>query len=481
MECKAEDYYDIPNELLPTPNFAGRPASEISDIGVVDGFWTFPDVSPLFFNADDGDVDSTREARCPEKSSQLHAPTQPEVPEVKVTSPSSNHAHRHTRNWSNVGPAMDMARLQKKASTAPPGATYLPDFAPQPLQRALSVGLGQSQTTRGRSECKKSHVEDFVAIKSALREIRSEPLLHLPSAGKCRIRGQAGGTLQSPSSISEMAREGRMGRNERLAKLDTAVMDYDAESIFGSTISMTNTPQELYGAAEVEITRTQCPRQPSRRNFLMRVSPETSLVPQQHTRSQRLDAQGLETLQHDDDVASTGTREQGRLYLPGPVVLEKHAVLARKASVATMDLFDSGLESRAKRFSDLTTTDGIVSFFADLGVTENSPDDCLDRYWLDERPGQRASAWSRRTSIVSIIEPVLGGPLSPLSPLSPESAQSGRQTRNITRMPSKFSLSSASSSASLPRPGTPMGKRLKWIRLLTPGLPGSAFLKSAGS
>jgi hypothetical protein len=37
MDHPIEDYYDMPAELLPSANFAGRPTSDIS---MLDGLWT---------------------------------------------------------------------------------------------------------------------------------------------------------------------------------------------------------------------------------------------------------------------------------------------------------------------------------------------------------------------------------------------------------------------------------------------------------
>ncbi|KAF2132588.1 hypothetical protein P153DRAFT_363890 [Dothidotthia symphoricarpi CBS 119687] len=480
MECKAEDYYDIPYELLPTPNFAGRPTSEISDIGgVLDGFWTFPSSESSSSGGDD-DSGLTPTAQSPAKSLPLRIHVEQEAAEklgIKAISPSSNRVQRHTRYWSDLGPTSEIPRPGKKAATAPPGAPCLLDFAAQPPRRALSAGLGRSKTVRRRTTHRQSDVESFLVANGALEGMKSEPQKPLPQpphTSECETTAQMWSTLQPLSSISEKDRVRKALRRKKLTMLDTSFVDFQARRYFESPISMTNTPRELYGVSAPGFPGIPpCPR--SSGSLSIQSLPQTSLHPKQP------DTLHPETLQCNDDVVGAYTGEQSRLYLPGPVVLEKHSMLLRKDSVATMDVFDSGPEPKAKRFSDLMTADGIVTFFADLGVIDETSDDSLDKYWVDEESKQRSSAWSKCTSIVSIMEPVLRSPLSPPSPPSPRSAQSGCEMTGLTRIPSRFSFSSASSSASLPRAGTPIGKRLKWIRLLTPGIPGSAFLKSAGS
>ena len=72
------------------------------------------------------------------------------------------------------------------------------------------------------------------------------------------------------------------------------------------------------------------------------------------------------------------------MYIPGPIRIEDEIVATpRKGSIASLEPFRQP-SSHGKRFSDLVALDGIVCFFQDLGVVDESSEEGLDRYWLSD-------------------------------------------------------------------------------------------------
>jgi hypothetical protein len=84
MDHPIEDYYDMPAELLPSANFAGRPTSDIS---MLDGLWTMI-ISSSSSSEDGHDNDSDHTA-----------PTTTN-PAAIVTD--TNRATRKAQDYSNV-------------------------------------------------------------------------------------------------------------------------------------------------------------------------------------------------------------------------------------------------------------------------------------------------------------------------------------------------------------------------------------------
>jgi hypothetical protein len=147
-------------------------------------------------------------------------------------------------------------------------------------------------------------------------------------------------------------------------------------------------------------------------------------------------------------------------------MLAQHPAQLRRDSVATLDPFslDPKLESLRKRLSDVVGLDGLVMFFEDFDVVAEVTEATLDKYWLCETQNIHdlddidEEGLDARTVSASSMEGT--------TPKGPWVAQSPRE--------SKFSFSSASSTASVPA----KRKRNRLRGLLSPGLPGAAFLKS---
>jgi hypothetical protein len=98
------------------------------------------------------------------------------------------------------------------------------------------------------------------------------------------------------------------------------------------------------------------------------------------------------------------------VYIAGPIQLEeKITASARRGSNANLERFDDGTVPRAKRFSDLVALDSIVMYFQALGVAEEASEACLDRYWVQSKKSNHASAGKtsrKAAAAVAAIPPV---------------------------------------------------------------------------
>jgi hypothetical protein len=154
-------------------------------------------------------------------------------------------------------------------------------------------------------------------------------------------------------------------------------------------------------------------------------------------------------------------------------MLAKHPAKLRRDSVATLDpfTFDPRLDSLGRRISDIVGLDGIVMFFEEFGVVGQVTEVTFDQYWLrkslimsDDMDEEMEDMVARKRSVGSVKE---------TGPLGSWVAQSPRREG----LKSKFS--SASSTVSMHAPEKRKRSRLRG--LLSPGLPGAAFLKSPAS
>ncbi|KAL1609266.1 hypothetical protein SLS59_001630 [Nothophoma quercina] len=131
MQTTGEDYYDIPDDELPSANFAARPTSEISELGLlgIDGLWTYLNFTSFSSRSTDSedDIDDgpTPTAPAPEMHwfPQPAMPnTPPDTPVIKVTSPSRRQSLRQRlRSVSDVALIVRKPSMRQKAATAPPG------------------------------------------------------------------------------------------------------------------------------------------------------------------------------------------------------------------------------------------------------------------------------------------------------------------------------------------------------------------------
>jgi len=468
MEHSAEDYYDMPVDLLPSANFAGRPTSDIS---MLDGLWTMivSSSSSSEDGADDDDDDDDERGTQPRPT-----PTQlepPKTPQVTTMSPLGDGVRTRIATLSNNMGTMDRPQLRQKTQTAPPGGFSATTFPLPGPRRAISARLGYSNTVKRRQPNPCDGTRGTLPGRTKESDERLGPQKPLPARPAYDEEATCPRTTRPPSSFSEKARVQETLKQKQVGTLDTALAAYEFRRLSTSPGSMLGTPRELYAIPEQVATsnsldspraahswrKSARPFSPKRRS----VSPESTLS------SVRV----ADTLEQEYNTGKmVGAAEQGRIYLAGTITLAQHPAELRRDSVATLDpfAFDPKLESPGRRMSDLVGLDGIVMFFEDFGVVAEPTEATLDKYWLREGCGPsedivEASPADAPNSRASSVEET-----------EPRSVCMAHSARG-----SKFSFSSASSAASVPRPERRKRSRLR--DLLSPGLPGSAFLKAPAS
>lgn len=449
MDGVVKDYYDIPDQWIPSSNFANRPASEISEINS-DGLWTF------MSSSDSSQASSEAEDILPPTSRETPGRTKRE-PEPVIIAPQP----RLSRS-SNYQQVLNCSIMREKAATAPVGGLDIPAFAPQLPRRAVSVRLGPSRTIRGRNPQREDHAVDPLTVRRAFVDELMGPHGRLPSPPGPTAMSDSSlwGDAALSRSFSQRARIRKTLEDKNAKRLKIDIVDFESQGLLSSPRSMMNTPRELYAIPEKRATVEE-PSSPSsphakdaRRSIMSSLSGKGSALCLKVSRHQR---QVTCTLK----MYPEGWQP---IYLPGKICLAKHPAQLRKDSVASLDPFAKEVEPRIRRHSDLRVIDSITAFFEDFGVTEVATEVCLDIFWRDAHQEPHHVADARRSSILSVEEPLLR---------SPQSQHSLRGSR--------FSSSSASSSTSLPRNGTPMRQRDRLKRLLSPAFPGSAFLKAPGA
>ncbi|KAI2479267.1 hypothetical protein Ptr902_09478 [Pyrenophora tritici-repentis] len=443
MEHAAEDYYDMPIELLPSANFAGRP---MSDISMLDGLWT------MIVSSSSGE-DGADEEELQTQSRPSQTQESPKTQKVTIVSQLGD----------NVD--MDRPRLRKKAQTAPPGGFDTSTVPPPKPRRAISTRLGYSNTVKRRQPKPYDEIKGSLTARSIESDMRTGPQKPLPALPAYDDDAISPRTTRPPGSFSSKARVQETLKQKQLGTLDTALADYDFRRLPTSPGSMLATPRELYAIPEQVATSSSLdsPRAArSWRNSARQLSPKTG--------STRSNVRVADTLKQKHNTGEVDAAGQGRIYLPGTIILAQHPAKLRRDSVATLDpfAFDTKLESPGRRTSELVGLDGIAMFFDGFGVVAEVTEMTLDRYWLREGCEPTDGVVDdfdadARNSIVSNIQET--------GPTSQRVAHSDRG--------SKFSLSSASSAASVPPPEKRKRSRLR--DLLSPGLPGSAFLKAPAS
>ena len=253
------------------------------------------------------------------------------------------------------------------------------------------------------------------------------------------------------ASFSRKPRVRETLERKQLTRLRVDFVEAGPDKFGDSPQSMLGTPVELYPSLEPQ-------RQPGRfrptsaingkRGTSTPVSPET---PSPFRRS-RLPSNDRSAGDEDlDDLFRT------RLYVHGPIQLENHPALLRKDSVATLDPFASEIDSIGRRPSDLMALEQIVVYFEDMCLNEGASDVCLDRYWLN---GPQQAVQITEFDVME-LEP-------PSTPRSQQSCGS----KDAPSVLSRFSFSSASSSASVPQSSPQKRQLVRLRRLLSPALPG---------
>lgn len=457
MADNKKDYYDLPTEWIPSPNFANRPASEISDINLMDGLWTFicsSDSSPA---ASETEENLTPVAQVATKlpPSELDVPA---GPVITISGPTDGVPRIRQRSFSNDVELLERPSLRTKADTAPAGPLSLPDYAPQLPRRAISARLGPSKSKKGCMPQQTIRVTNPSVFREAKIGDRQGPRKRLPSIPQPATQGDNGDMLavtQPLGSFSQKARVRKTLDDRKVKRLDTSMVESKPRPT-----SMLKTPRELYAIPENNIAKVELLSPSSLHAKYARKSIMSSLLGSSPTLRLSKAFRARSTGKYINGLYLTG---RWPVYLPGAICLEQHPAQLRKDSVASLDPFAKEVEPRGKRDSDMIMLDSLAMYFADFGIIEEESDYCIDRFWLDEyRVSCHVVDTPRNASITSMDEPPVR---------SPETPQSGH-----SRQGSRFSFSSASSSMTQPRSGTPMRQRDKLKRLLSPAFGGlSAF------
>ncbi|KAJ8111761.1 hypothetical protein OPT61_g5724 [Boeremia exigua] len=461
LQTTGDDYYDIPDDELPSANFAARPTSEISDLNLldIDGLRTwmsFASTSSESTDADDFDDGPTPTALTPDLSLMPRPEmpgTPPDTPAIEVTPPSRTKSLRQKlKRMSGVVAVGRKSSTRQKADTAPPGAFDSPEYAPQVPRRAVSAKL---QKRVAREERHSRHL-------SSESDLKARTILGLsmsPKEERPTFASHWGSNdseedmrmefLQPNASFSRKPRVRETLEKKQLSRLTVDFVGKVADELVDSPHSMLGTPEELYAAA-------QPPPQPARfrttsaihgkRGTSTPVSPKTPSPFQRQPLSK-------DSFPGDEDLEDL---YRTRVYVSGPICLEQHPAMLRKNSVATLDPFASEVDSIGRRPSDQLALERIFVYFDGMGMGEPASDECLDRYWL-------------HPPLQALQETALG--VTELEPLTPRSQQSG-SSQDTSSALSRFSFSSASSDASVAQ-GSPQKRQLVRLRkLLLPALPG---------
>jgi hypothetical protein len=455
MNDNTKDYYNMPSESIPSPCFANRLASGISDTNLTNRLWTFiisSESSSCSPGAEDGPTPRVQSA-----AKSLHfEPGDPQEPAIIMTGLTDDLLQPRPKSLSDAN-IIEGLILRKKAITVLPSAPGMLEYAPQLPRRAISVRLGPSKTIKRRTPHQENVVTDPLVARRAIEaadKTRSHgQRVQPPRSWIGNGRGHIVTDAQLPGSFSQKARVKRTLEDKNLGRLMTDIVDFESRGLLTSPTSMMDTPRELYAIAEKHSTSDEASSHELRDARLCIMSSLSGASPSLKLR-RYVPARA-------DYAKRMPPAERQQIYLPGAICLEEHPAKLRKDSVASLDPFAKAIEPRGKRFSDIIAADSITMYFEDLGVSEYATERCLDRYWLDVQQAPRHVASARKSSITK--QP-LKSHEKPHNEHSPQS--------------SRFSFSSASSTASLPRSGTPMRQRDKLKRLLSPAFPSSAFLKT---
>jgi hypothetical protein len=430
---KAAEYYDLPTEWIPSANFAGRPLSEISEANFMDAFSTLLHGDTSLSNTGD---ESVQQPHSPVHPLQLE-PSAWIAPSITTTAPTDD---MWAKSLTRGDETAERPPMRRKAATTPPGGISPPKYKPQPPRRAISARMGSANMIK-RHKQEESVVEDPVPLDDGRGDLNvtTPQQLAPPKRPPTPDNDQLTQEAKQAGSFSQKARVRKTLRDKSIAQLKTDIVDFELRGWLSSPTSMMSTPRELYAI----------PEQTSEANLTHGRQSET-----------------VDTTKSRNAPTSVQSDDRGwaghRVYLPGQIRLEEHPAKIRGDSLATLDPFERSTEPSEKRFSDIIGIEKITMYFEGLGVLEEVTSACLDRYWLDESPPAPQAADARKPGAPGIEEQGATGPQKSSASSSPPG--------------SRFSFSSTSSTASSQPPlETPMRQRDRLRRLLSPGLPGSAF------
>lgn len=444
LQTTGKDYYDIPDDELPSANFAARPSSEISELGFLDmdRLWTF--ITPV--NTGDSFDDGPTPTALTPGTILMPQPdmprTPPDTPAVKVPSPSRRKSLRqHLRRVSDVAAIVRIPSMRQKSDTAPPGAFTSAEYAPQVPRRAMSARLDKRDAARVRHS---KYLPDG-ELKARTVPGIDESVLEEAAQDESSSGNTTPGFSHPTTSFSRKPRVRETLERKQLSRLRMDFIAVEPGDFVDSPQSMLGTPEELYAAPQPQLQPGQF--RPSsaihgRRGSSTPVSPKTPSPSPWRTPPQPQPPQSNEDFSMED-------LNQTTIYVPGPIRLEKHPAVPRMNSVATLDPFTSEIDW-TRRPSDLLALEQVVVFFDSMGLNQMATNACLDRYWLTtalhetDLEVMEAGSWSVHST----------------------STQEARSTL------SKFSFSSASSGASVQQDSPQKRQLIRLRRLLSPALPG---------
>ncbi|KAH6637852.1 hypothetical protein C7974DRAFT_149230 [Boeremia exigua] len=466
MQTTGEDYYDLADDELPSANFAARPTSEISDLSLldIDGLWTFMNFANTSCENTDSEADSddgpTPIALTPEatKMPQPEMPrTPPETPTIAVTPPSRRQSLRqHFKRMSGVAAIVRRPSSRQKADTAPPGMFSSPEFTPQVPRRALSARLQKRDSALTARYSR--HLSSDSDLKA--RSILGMTDRVLEEERPRRVEGhdesddleenENAEFLQPNASFSHKPRVRETLDRIQLSRLRMDFVATGPEELVDSPQSMLGTPLEMYGPPKA-LPQPQPGR--FRPTSAIHGKRGTSTPVSPTAPSLRRPQPPSNTTRAGDDLED---QYQTRVYVSGPICIERHQAMLRKNSVATLDPFASEVDPVGRRPSDLLALEQIVVYFDGMGVSETATDECLDRYWL---PTPQQALLEEEKDVAEV------------EPLTPRTQHSGSSNAAYSTH-SRFSFSSASSGASVPQDSPQKRQLIRLRRLLLPALPG---------
>lgn len=467
MQAMGENYYDIPNDELPSANFAARPTGDINEPALldIDGLSNFINFtsssSEKTANGNDIDDGPTPPALTPE-TSLMPQPDMPNTPpttsDITVTLPFGRQSlPQRLGSVSGVTTTMKRRSLWQKADTTPPGAFASAGYAPQVPRRAISARLEKRNAAKRHlrhlsSETDLKAKKGMDAEETRLRN--EDQILVGPSQESDGEEGTENEIPQTHASFRKSkAQEATMRGQPTRLRID--FVGSESEDLEDLPQLMLCTPLEMYAMHA---------RQPGRfsptRAVDDRRGPSTPTSSKAPSPSWEPQAQSSDRVAVGEDLEDLEDLHQTRMHVTGPIDLEKHSAMLRKDSVATLDPFPSEADSIGRRPSDLMALEQIVVYFDGMGLIEEATDECLDRYWLDEQQQ---------------VPQGMDSGVMELESFSPQSQQSKRSSGDASNMHSKFLLSSASSGAPMPQ-GHPQKRQLiRLKKLLSPALPGSKY------
>jgi hypothetical protein len=475
MPHVVEDYYDMPIELLPSANFAGRPTS---DIDMLAGLWVTAAYSNFSSEdeADDDDKDKDNRASPQQQDASRLSRNPPRLP-VRMPpgeEPSRTITFPPTDDISVTSGVRVLARTRsrKKTQSAPYGSLDARASPPFETGRAGGAKLGYFDTMKRTKEMKKRIKScDLVMTKCSGGQSNSRVVLATPQGSGASISPWTG-AKQFRTSLAQQTRVRSKRQSEQLAPLKTdCAEDESSPSAAASPSSMVSTPRELYAIGEAG-TASETLGSPQM-CCARRLTPANIRVPvgeMMCSPSSRSNTQCRSRHRH---------RQTGRriIYLPGAIMLARKPTRLRRDSVATAGdastFDDSRLGSEQKDYAEqVGLEEDITTFFADFGVVAEATEATLDRYWLG----------SRKCSVQVPVDSDTVESVSKAGEAQAEAGHGGSGGGRGTGRGSRLSLSSASSClAAVSRPERRKRSRLRDLLLSPPGLPGAVFVKAPAS